>query len=222
MKETAFKKFRANQNGSFTIEASLMFPILLILTIIFIFFALFIYQKVVLHHQAAVIAERAAFVWNNTNKDPVSGVHGDVSAYDGLYWRLTDDRMLESLFEQAFTSNSPSVLQLGAMAEPDGKRDLTEQKLYNISRYVPEGMTGTLSYEHVLYKRVITVNLESSLKLPAFVSAFMNHKASASAEAYVVEPAEFIRSVDLIRVYGAMMKDQYSILKQKQADEKSR
>lgn len=89
---SVFSRLRNNQDGSFTIEASLLFPMLLIMTIALIFFCLIVFEKVVLHQRAQIIANRAAYVWDNSSKNITTGAFNkytsDPDSTDGLYWRL--------------------------------------------------------------------------------------------------------------------------------------
>ena len=80
-----FKK----EEGSFTFEASLVFPIVLFILVLILFFSMYMYQKTFLNQHAYAASERAAYSWDNSHKQAMTGevVAGE---YDNLYWRLTD------------------------------------------------------------------------------------------------------------------------------------
>lgn len=70
-------------------EAALLFPLILLSIVCLLFFGVFSYQNVYVRQAAEVAAERAAFVWDNSHKDPRSGHYG-LGQHDGLYWRIKE------------------------------------------------------------------------------------------------------------------------------------
>src|SRR5690606_21257878 len=88
-------RLRKENEGSFTLEASIIFPILLIIVLLFVFFSLVIYEKVTLQYKANQIASRMAQTWGSSTMDIATG-EMDESDYvtkndDGLYWRITNN-----------------------------------------------------------------------------------------------------------------------------------
>lgn len=191
---TAIKRFRRNQSGSFTIEASLLFPILLILTVCLIFFSLVIYQKAVLYQRAHLIAGRMAYVWDNSRKDIGSGAFArgsyttDIDNGDGLYWRLTSNNFLEKF-----------GLDLGF----GGGNGLIQKKLNRSSAaFLPGGTDRQIRFDNNLTGGEIVVTLDSPLRLPASIEELFGvRRVTARASSNVTEPAEFIRTTDLVVTY---------------------
>lgn len=56
-----------------------------------IFFALFVYQKLIIMDTAVYAARERAATWNNSFKDIETGSLGVSTSNDGLYWRITGD-----------------------------------------------------------------------------------------------------------------------------------
>ncbi|MDT9721223.1 TadE/TadG family type IV pilus assembly protein [Paenibacillus sp. ClWae2A] len=192
-----FKK----EEGSFTVEASLIFPVVLFILVLLLFFTMYMYQKTFLNQHAYAASERAAYSWDNSHKQAMTGefVAGE---HDNLYWRLTDDRMLGALFGWAGADNQVSV------AIPAGEGgSLSEQKLAQAVQQMPSAMKGTIEYQNSLIQRKITTKLEQviSLPLPSFLFDSGNRVLTQGSSA-VVEPVEFIRTVDLVRYYAAKFK----------------
>lgn len=100
--------FFKDDKGSFTIEASLIFPMLLIITLSLIFFSLVIYYKSVLQYDANRIADQVAFSWNNSSKDLQTGEFNTYTTdlNDGLYWRLTGNNFLSQFGLTMFGDSS--------------------------------------------------------------------------------------------------------------------
>ncbi|PQP82792.1 pilus assembly protein TadE [Paenibacillus sp. PCH8] len=189
------------EEGSFTVEASLIFPVVLFILVLLLFFTMYMYQKTFLNQHAYAASERAAYSWNNSHKQAMTGefVAGE---HDNLYWRLTDDRLLGALFGWAGADHQVSV------SVPAGEGgSLSEQKLAQAVQHMPSAMKGTIEYQNSLIQRKVTTKLEQviSLPLPSFLFDSGNRVLTQGSSA-VVEPVEFIRTVDLVRYYAAKFK----------------
>ncbi|WP_336759556.1 TadE/TadG family type IV pilus assembly protein [Paenibacillus sp. USHLN196] len=189
------------EEGSFTVEASLIFPVVLFILVLLLFFTMYMYQKTFLNQHAYAASERAAYSWDNSYKQAMTGefVAGE---HDNLYWRLTDDRMLGALFGWVGADSQVSV------SVPAGEGgSLSEQKLAQAMQHMPSAMKGTIEYQNSLIQRKITTKLDQviSLPLPSFLFDSGNRVQTQGSSA-VVEPVEFIRTVDLVRYYAAKFK----------------
>ncbi|WP_145050798.1 TadE family protein [Paenibacillus xylanexedens] len=192
---------RNKEEGSFTIEASLVFPVVLFTLVILLFFSMYMYQKTFLNQHAYAASERAAYSWDNSHKQAMTGEFA-TGEYDNLYWRLKDDQLLGTLFGWAGADNQVTV------SVPAGEGgSLSEQKLSQAVQGMPTAMNGTIEYQNTLIQRKVTTKLEQmiSLPLPSFLFDSGNNVFTTASSA-VVEPVEFIRTVDLIRYYGAKFK----------------
>ncbi|WP_397338893.1 TadE family protein [Paenibacillus amylolyticus] len=189
------------EEGSFTIEASLVFPVVLFTLVILLFFSMFMYQKTFLNQHAYAASERAAYSWDNSHKQAMTGEFA-TGEYDNLYWRLKDDQLLGALFGWAGADNQVTV------SVPAGEGgSLSEQKLSHAVQGMPAAMTGTIEYQNTLIQRKVTTKLEQMISLPLPSLLFdSGNSVFTTASSAVVEPVEFIRTVDLIRYYGAKFK----------------
>lgn len=162
---------------------------------------MYMYQKTFLNQHAYAASERAAYSWDNSHKQAMTGEYV-VGEHDNLYWRLTDDRMLGALFGWAGADDQVSV------SIPAGEGgNLSEQKLAQAVQQMPSAMKGTIEYQNSLIQRKVTTKLEQviSLPLPSFLFDSGNRVLTQGSSA-VVEPVEFIRTVDLVRYYAAKFK----------------
>lgn len=192
-----------DDKGNFTIEASLVLPIVLLWTLILLFFCLYLYQTAILNQVSTVAAERVAYSWDNSHRDSRSGAFAEDDR-DSLYWHLTDDRMLESIFGIG-SGGSKKQLDLPLGGSRNGS--LPEVKMQTAGSEIPSGLIGEIVYENQIISRKITVNLERMIRLVP-LEKILDHdtKQQAYSFAYVVDPVEFIRTVDLARYYGAKFK----------------
>ncbi len=187
--------------GSFTVEASLLLPIIMCITMLLLFFCLYSYQKSMLLQIASAAAERAAYNWDNTHKE-TKGAY-PVGEYDPLYWRIGDDDLLSSLFGIGSPDGGAAIT---LPAAGDGGT-LPVVKLEHASGMVPANMPGGMKYAYSLAGRKISAELKRMLNLPV-LDGILSDKAIpvVQAQSVVAEPVEFIRTVDLMRYYGAKFK----------------
>jgi|HigsolmetaGSP12D_1036236.scaffolds.fasta_scaffold00945_2 hypothetical protein len=191
------RNFRRDERGSFTLEASVVMPLILTQTFLVLFFAVWIAQGVMVDYGASVAAERTAFNWNNSAKAYRTGEAPSGSG-DRLYWRMLDDGMLARLFGWASSAEE-------AVAFPDAERSsdgpLTLRKLSRTAARIPSPMRGEIGYRNDVWRRVVSVRAE----LPAF-DPLLRFRGQSPADvawsALVVEPPEFMRTYGLIRDYA--------------------
>ncbi|AIQ56729.1 TadE/TadG family type IV pilus assembly protein [Paenibacillus borealis] len=191
--------------GSFTIEASLLLPVIMCITMLLLFFSLYSYQKSMLLQVGSAAAERAAYNWENSNR----AVDGEFAAgnYDPLYWRISEDGLLGSLFGTG-AQNGSTAIELPGEAGDEAGGQLPLVKLWHASQIVPANLTGEMSYTYGLTSRKISAKLKKMLRLPVLDELLADGAVpEVSARSYVTEPVEFIRTVDLMRYYGSKFKD---------------
>lgn len=189
--------------GSFTIESSLIVPIIFIITLVLIFGSLFFYQKAGLYYIASTVADRTAYVWDNSYKDARTGEF-ELGQNDGLYWRLSHDSVSDMF--GFIVQNDPSTFKFPEQNTEIGLSGPLK-KLQNGAKQLTEGLTGTLTYTHHLLDRRVKVELQSWFHLPLFAEAYLPDIIHAEASSGIVEPVEFIRSIDLVSTYVKELQD---------------
>ncbi|MGF7049859.1 hypothetical protein J2T13_004382 [Paenibacillus sp. DS2015] len=191
-----------SEEGSFTVEASLVMPIVLMVTLILMFFCLYIYQQSILQQVASAAVERSAYSWDNSHKNASNGSFAKGN-YDSLYWRLSDDQMLGAIFGWAGIGNTATLDLPGN----DSNGSLTSMKLSKISPMITGSMQGGISYQNTLLLRKVSTQLNQIIHLSPLDKLLAGGSSvEVSANAIVVDPVEFIRTVDLMRYYGAKFK----------------
>lgn len=183
IKKCYFKKIHKEEKGSFTLEASLLFPILIILVLLFIFFSLVMYEKVTLQYKANQVASQLAHSWSSSTQDLKTGAMGEsdyvTNNSDGLYWRLTGNNFLAKVGVDI------------------GDNGLVGSKISRAGSYAEN-----VTYENGLFGQKIIVTLEKQLSLPQFVtSLFGIDKLETTVSYPVIEQVEMIRNTDLM-LYG--------------------
>jgi hypothetical protein len=184
----------AAQDGSFTLEASIVFPAILLLVIMLTASGMYMDQKASQYYDASAAARRASDVWDNSHRDPVTG-QVEPGQYDPLYWRMTDDWVLERLFGWR-GEGAEAVYELGR-TEPE---TLPERKMERAAASLSDGANGVMRYANEGYRRRISAALTKPFPLP--IGFARRVELSSVAAANVAEPVEFIRSIELIRSYA--------------------
>lgn len=190
-----------DRRGSFTLEASLVFPVIFYALIILLFFCMYLYQTAVLGQAAGVAAERAAYSWDNSYRNSRTGAY-EAGKYDSLYWRLTDDGLLQGVFGWDESSSNDYVnLQVPVSSQTDGALSL--KKLARTGGELPSGLTGEMSYDNNLMSRKVSVLLHRMIPLVPLEKVLGDVEQYGRSDSYIVEPVEWIRTVELARYYGA-------------------
>jgi hypothetical protein len=191
-----------NDEGSVTLEASMVFPWVLIITFLLILFSIVLTQHVLQYYSATVTGERSAFDWSNSAKEVRTGAYPS-GRYDGLYWRIQDDSLLAGLF--GWTINQDGVKVPISLESAGNGGSSAEDKLRKAAGTLPEGIGGEIGYRNQLWKREISV-VATGGQIPVPLRRIRGGEGragSANVMAVVVEPAEMIRTFDLIRYYRA-------------------
>ncbi|WP_409346950.1 hypothetical protein [Paenibacillus sp. MBLB4367] len=193
------KRLLKGEQGSYTLEASLVYPAVFVSTLLLLALGLIIYDRAALVQTSALTAERAAFNWDNSHRDPATGA-APLGAGDGLYWRVAEDGLFGLL---RFTGNAvrTSVVLPAESASNDG--GVVKSKLRQAGRLLPDSLRSELSYTNTWFKRSVQVQLSGIFRIPSLLSGWRKgeNAVSGASVSLVTEPVELIRTVDLTRTY---------------------
>ncbi|WP_343044725.1 TadE family protein [Saccharibacillus qingshengii] len=190
--------FSENQ-GSFTIEATFVMPIVMLCVVMILMLCLYLYQSAMLVQASAITSERAAYSWNNQYKESRTGRFG-VDQTEDLYWRLTEDQLLASLFSGIGGGEASETINLPG----GGGGSLGAVKMAKAAEPLPSGMTGTMTSKRGLLHPITTV-LYTPLNLTP-IKRIAGDRMGGSQYSTVVEPVEFIRNIELVRYYAGKFK----------------
>ncbi|MCM3628820.1 pilus assembly protein [Paenibacillus glycanilyticus] len=204
-RKCAWLQWLRHSEGSFTLESTLVFPIIFLLILMFLLLSMYIYQKVVLYYSATETAERASFSWDNSHRNARNGML-TTGQYDGLYWRVSGDYMLGSLF--GMTSDQTDVtLELPGPLSEEEKLELAGTKLRRASNWLTGDaglpFQGNIAYANSLMKREVAVKLKQPVSLAPLELTLGLSEPKTAASASIVDPVQFIRDVDMLRYYTA-------------------
>jgi hypothetical protein len=191
--------------GTFTIEASVVLPLILLSTLSLLFLALFVFQSSSAYQTAGISADRAAFVWDNSTKNPITGAF-NIGEDDGLYWRLHSDSVSDMF--SFIVSNEASQITLPA-SDSNSDRG-PEGKLGHVGAILSADWRGLVQYRNRGFFREVTVELNKPFHSPKYADKLLLHEVHAVAQAQVVDPVESIRMIDLARSFISEVKGRMS------------
>lgn len=189
--EAAVRSRFSNDAGSATVEAAMLLPLILLITAAVILFCFMIYLRADFQADAVTTVERAAFSWSSSYRNPVTGSTVPDES-DGLYWRTFGDAFSNVLNGGAV---SVAVADAGSLL---GSSNLTKRKLAQAAEGLPIGLKGSLQYIHHWNERSVQAEFSYPVQLPGFFSELLGTRTIQTvAKAPVIEPAEFIRNMDM-------------------------
>lgn len=195
-----------DERGSFTLEAAIVFPLLFAMVLAFLISGMYLYQKTVVYYAASVTSERAAFSWDNSHRDPRSGMLLEPQ-YDGLYRRIGTDGALASLFGMDGKEEGRSI-DIPEDARDDGAGDQADNTLAKLTSASVWMTTASLPYDGTVrysgngLSRLVEVELRKPIQMLPWERSWIPGEPGASAGGPIVDPVEFVRSVELVRYYS--------------------
>ncbi|MNI75318.1 hypothetical protein D3C73_1314580 [compost metagenome] len=114
--------------------------------------------------------------------------------------------MLSTFFGWYNADNSSFAPRLRLPTEEVPESSLPMKKLSNTGTELPSGMSGIMEFSNRMLFRKVTVSLERLVPMVPLERVIGDVTQKTKAEAYIVDPVEWIRTVDLVRYYGAKFK----------------
>lgn len=198
--------FCRSEAGSFHIESALLMPVVFWFTLAMLGLGFLAYQKGDLLQSAYEWSERSAYVWKDSHKDAVTGafVYQDM---DDVYAGMASEGL-------GWLSASLSGFRQAGITLPELKvtgQSLSGRKLRRSS----QGLGGRMSGEGAYFNRVLEgeVRADWSRDWASWVQNIMapqGRRLQEGAAAYVADPVEFLRTVELVTTYASRLKSRFA------------
>jgi hypothetical protein len=202
-----------SERGSYTIEASMIFS-LIVLTVILLLFAFsYMQQKAYLESIASFAAQQGAGLWPDSRRSMENGAINGAKDADSLDYRLFDNLLLSQRTFEGYVEEVKDAQGKGRFALRLGTdNSLPGQKVLLIGEAVCKKMRGTVirpdntrvrvTYSNNIIRGKLSVEITQEIKVPlGGIKQFFDGKdtltLSAQSEAAVSEPDEYIRNIDL-------------------------
>ncbi|WP_258201272.1 hypothetical protein [Paenibacillus endoradicis] len=191
-----------------------MIPVIMSVIVIMTVAAIYVFQVVFLQYVSLSTVERAAFIWDDADRQIITGQLRSEEQY-GLY---ENEIMLQLVSKIIPIDNSQRTTSLDIISDSNSESDesntsplttLISDKLVLAQQHIEHmnlNVNGQISYSHPALLPRIEVTLKQQLspltwrKQQVFASpAYTTHRS-------LVNPISFIRSVDLIMYYTEKLK----------------
>ncbi len=184
------KKFLKDDRGSFTVEATFIFPLYLMFLVAMLLFIIAFFQIGVVQYAASSAAESAAYNWNNKEKDFNTGefskdeyVGGPEQGTLSLYWRAGET--LNALFSIA----SFDGLFSGTIS--------TKEQLAEKGAYQKTNVEVKVDYSPKVLYNEVNATAEMPLYVPQIVKDALGTGAiKADAKSVYVDTPEMVRTIN--------------------------
>ena len=181
------KLVKVNFDGSFTVEASLIMPLIIFIIITLIYFAFYLHDQACLQAIANQVAEKGteSLLYNEVDIDEGSIVYNSINER-AIYWRFTDN----------CNSKTNNIISYGESESKD--------RFFNVRS---KDVVMDLAVNSNLLNKCVQVNMQAPFKTPLkFVNELLNNGKSlnikVSSKANMNDSVEFIRNIDLINQKG--------------------
>ncbi|HEX3032227.1 MAG TPA: TadE/TadG family type IV pilus assembly protein [Bacillota bacterium] len=182
-----FKRACREVQGSVTVEAAIIFPVIILLLLGLVILAAYIYQRYGLFETTVYVAAQRAATWDNSSKDLETGALKPPVGQDNLYWRLFEDHQGAALTQKKLDAAVSLAERMSAAA------------LFSSGRDLP-----VVSYRNIpgLQRQVTVKTGQKSLATGNLFQGLLPRRVTSAVTSQVAEPAEFIRNVELIATQG--------------------
>jgi hypothetical protein len=191
------------REGSITLESALIMPLIFLLTVSFLFAALYVYEHAKLQHAVSDAVLRAASAWS------CCGGQGTTVQTEqggqGLYWRWWEGTSWNWLTGTGLATDGREVEVPKNGFVPQTS---VERKLLLAAREAPPEASGSFRFNSGLVLSTVEGSLAELFRLPTWLRQ-PERVASAAARSSVVEPVEWMRNISLVRHYAGELRSRF-------------
>lgn len=192
--------------GSVTVEATIVITTILIVLYITVYCSILVYHKALLETVAAKATSQGALIWLDSRADINTGKPESHLKKDSIYYRLFNDG----------SRSYKETLGFAQISDLEDPKDLQDVKIYKIRELIlseirkgiiKAGSTQLeIHYNNTLLQRKIEVTIIQYVEIPlGWIKAVTDGNKTLAIKGHsvsvIVEPAEYIRNVDLISEY---------------------
>ncbi|KUO77357.1 MAG: hypothetical protein APF77_22970 [Clostridia bacterium BRH_c25] len=201
------------EQGSYTIEASMIFTLIVFAILALLFTFLYMQQKACLVSAASFAAQQGAELWTDSRKSMEDGKVNTLKDADFIGYRMFDNllfsqKTFEGYVEETTGANGKAklVLTMDTGGNLPGRKAalIGEALCKRIERAVlkPKNTKVSITYRNNVLRERLTVEITQEIKVPlGGIKEFFDGKdtltLSGQSTAAVTEPAEYIRNIDL-------------------------
>lgn len=211
------RRFTADERGSASLEAVLVFPIIFAVIVIMMLAAVYAYQLVYVQYISLTAAERASYNWDARDRE-FHTAQADSINYYGLYEHEQSALLLKSLIplSSGMLNEQHTIHSQAATLEKNGK--LIHDKLAKTEAYIigtGSSVTGSMNLSQHILTTQMTISLKKDISPLFWQQQVLLPSPSYTAQYAIHAPTQFIRNVDLFLYYVNRLSSMTSEQKQK-------
>ncbi|MCI3922415.1 hypothetical protein MO973_19470 [Paenibacillus sp. TRM 82003] len=186
-------------------ETALIMPVASLMVVAALFATFLAAQSTLTYVTSEEAADRAAHVWDNSHKHPATGMYS-LMDYDPLYWRWRHDGADQWL---GFVTGKNEAVVEYPYAEGETAGALPERKLAAGAFDWPAGYSGNGRFENEGIFKSVTMIASVSFRAPPILGLNWPEAAIGNSSESIVEPAEYIRNIELLLGYLPQVNGKY-------------
>ncbi|HEX3032298.1 MAG TPA: TadE family protein [Bacillota bacterium] len=173
--------------GSYTVEAAIIFPAILLLIFGVMALSMYVYQRYAILEAAVYTSAQRAATWDNSSKQLETGIIDPQGAGDGLYWRLLEDYNSSPL---ASRKRQQAAVLLNSRLYPG---------IFSIGN-----LRSAVSLENTLMlNRGVVVDINQvNFRTAELLRPLVPEMLTVRVRSAVSEPVEYIRNIDFLKSLG--------------------
>ncbi|WP_432663224.1 pilus assembly protein [Wukongibacter baidiensis] len=193
-----------NNSGSLTVEASLIFPIIILAIVTVVYICILLYQHAYLNSIANNVAERGAACWSNISK---MNENSDIHRLETGELQRSEELLDTDLYWRIFRTKEKDKIEILKRYALDKlkKNNILEGEISEISDNDIENNKDNIDIwlkDYIVYKE-LNVVISNSYKIPLGDNLKIfglgdTYNISVHSKAVINDPMEFIRNTDFI------------------------
>lgn len=182
------------QKGSFTVESTIVFPIVFIFLLISIGLSLMQFQISRQFYETILTVDRCVYNWHVVDKQFDTGEYNATARRLSLYWQLSLSNMHHGLL---YLNNANETEALVNLLVKKDQLSIDYQGIEHANSLLTESYNTTIKRDGIGLNRI---NIKTTDKSTYFLShnMFPQTDIGVSSYSYISEPDEFIRLINLI------------------------
>ncbi len=182
------------ENGSYTLETTLIFPLIFIFLLLLLSLSLIQYQLAWQFYETTTIADKTAHNWEVIDRIFITGEYDIDAKRSNLYWRITN----ENVFQGIILAKGAEEGVLLRTADKFNNRGTSNLIINQASDLLATSYSNVIKLDTGLFKQIKVRTIANIVKfLPIEITDEL--KTTVSSYSYISEPDEFIRLINLLK-----------------------
>lgn len=208
------RHFIRDERGNLSLESALVFPLIMSVIVIMTIAAIYVFQVVFLQYVTLSTAERAAFIWDDADRQIVTGQVRSEEQY-GLYENEMMLHLISKIIPMGTTQRATTLdITSDTMSDTDASNStlltsLVADKLALAQRHIEHmnlHVNGQVTYSTSALLPRIEINMKQQLSPLTWQRQQVFASPAYTTYRSLVNPISFIRSVDLVLYYTEGLK----------------